>query len=300
MSCSKCKKSSCCGCSSNGSNSSGDGGSSIVNIQITEITETVNNIQEAIKAFLCGHPILLIENIDDINQFDLSTGAGKGCWDGWAICDGKTHFSKSAKKNITTPNFVDRFIVQATGLYVVGATGGAATVTLDVSQIPAHNHGITDPGHDHGITDPGHEHPITDDMHTHQITVEPHRHEATLDMGAHTHDYTDDHNSPIFATAAGLVEDTNAGSIRIGDDELTFVHKDTDGGTGGQATGFTDLEAVNATSDPAATGIEVDSAITGITGTDSEVTGIVVQNAGGGLAHENLPPYFAAIYVMKI
>lgn len=37
----------------------------------------------------------------------------------------------------------DRFPVGAGLSYALGATGGAATVTLSVSQIPAHNHTVT-------------------------------------------------------------------------------------------------------------------------------------------------------------
>lgn len=40
----------------------------------------------------------------------------------------------------------------------VGDTGGAATVSLSVGQLPAHNHPVIDPGHIHAITDPGHVH----------------------------------------------------------------------------------------------------------------------------------------------
>lgn len=53
---------------------------------------------------------------------------------GWALCDGSNG----------TPDLRDRFIVGAGRSYAVGATGGAAQVTLTVSQIPAHAHTYTD------------------------------------------------------------------------------------------------------------------------------------------------------------
>ncbi len=40
----------------------------------------------------------------------------------------------------------------------LGAVGGAQTHTLTTAQMPAHNHGVTDPGHSHGVNDPGHSH----------------------------------------------------------------------------------------------------------------------------------------------
>ena len=52
---------------------------------------------------------------------------------GWALCNGAGG----------TPDLRDRFIVGAGSSYAVGATGGANTVTLDVSQIPSHNHSGT-------------------------------------------------------------------------------------------------------------------------------------------------------------
>lgn len=50
-------------------------------------------------------------------------------------------------------------------------TGGSATVTLGTGNLPAHNHGVTDPGHAHGITDPTHSHAVTDPGHSHTSLV---------------------------------------------------------------------------------------------------------------------------------
>lgn len=74
---------------------------------------------------------------------------------GWHLCDGTSG----------TPDLRDRFIVGAGSTYSVGATGGAATVTLNESQIPGHTHAISATGssdtaaaHSHSLTDPGHTH----------------------------------------------------------------------------------------------------------------------------------------------
>lgn len=57
---------------------------------------------------------------------------------GWYLCDG----------NNGTPDLRNRFIVGAGSSYGVGATGGAASVTLTTDQIPAHTHGSAG-GHSH-------------------------------------------------------------------------------------------------------------------------------------------------------
>jgi microcystin-dependent protein len=49
---------------------------------------------------------------------------------GWQLADGTNG----------TPDLRDKFIVGAGGTYAVGATGGAATVTLTAAQIPSHTH----------------------------------------------------------------------------------------------------------------------------------------------------------------
>lgn len=89
--------------------------------------------------------------------------------DGWYICNG-TAISRANNQDLfgvigTTfgagdgvstfnlPNFTNRVPIGAGGAYALGGTGGATSVTLSVSQMPAHSHGVTDPGHTH-IQDP--------------------------------------------------------------------------------------------------------------------------------------------------
>lgn len=76
----------------------------------------------------------------------------------WGNGDGSTTF------NLPPP---DRMFIGAGGLYAVGATGGAATEVLTVGNLPAHNHGVTDPQHTHTFTGTAHTHAITDAGHVH-------------------------------------------------------------------------------------------------------------------------------------
>jgi len=67
---------------------------------------------------------------------------------GWLLCDGTNG----------TPNLQDRFVVGAGNSYAVNDTGGADSVTLTSSQIPAHTHTFS------GTTS-------TTGAHTHAITI---------------------------------------------------------------------------------------------------------------------------------
>lgn len=80
----------------------------------------------------------------------------------WGIGDGSTTFN--------LPNLIDRTTLGSTS-GGVGTTGGADSATLDVANLPAHNHGITDPGHTHAVTDPQHTHAITDPGHVHTSLI---------------------------------------------------------------------------------------------------------------------------------
>lgn len=60
---------------------------------------------------------------------------------GWAICDGTTPAAQgiSDATITTTPDLRERFLRHSAN-ETTGGTGGASTVTLDITQIPAHNH----------------------------------------------------------------------------------------------------------------------------------------------------------------
>jgi len=156
----------------------------------------------------------------------------------WAICDGTN----------ATPNLMDRFVVGAGSAYAVAATGGAATVTLDTTQIPAHSHTA-----DGDLT------AASAGDHTHTV----------IDAG-HTHPVAQGFNNPSNA-ADGHGDGANeTGSY-------TFVTTTNTGTSGSNTTGITNASNGAHTHD-----------ITGST-----------ANTGGGLAHENLPPYYALAYIMR-
>jgi len=72
---------------------------------------------------------------------------------GWSLCNGST------VNGYTTPDLRERFVVGAGGDnstvsgagYAVGDTGGANDVTLTESQMPSHNHSLTNTNHNHGL-----------------------------------------------------------------------------------------------------------------------------------------------------
>ena len=113
-----------------------------------------------------------------------------------------------------------RFLLGANSTYGLGSTGGAATVTLTVNQIPAHNHGASSASagaHTHTVTvnEAGlHAHTASSNStgaHTHTITVASggtHNHTATTaSAGAHTHTITvnngGDHTHTASSASAG-------------------------------------------------------------------------------------------------
>lgn len=96
-----------------------------------------------------------------------------------------------------------------------GAAGGNETVTLALSQIPAHNHGVNDPGHGHGVSDPGHFHSTSIDETSGGSTILEHRVPSGGNATYGTETYTTDTKGTgisIQGAGTGISTQNNGGS----------------------------------------------------------------------------------------
>jgi microcystin-dependent protein len=258
------------------------------------LQEQLEDIEKAVAFLKCSHPVMIIDDMNDVAAFDLNTGWGSDCWEGWAICNGSSYVPPSGGSAVQTLNYIDRFIVGAGGNYSVGDTGGSDSVTLTLNEIPAHNHSVTDPGHTHSVIDPSHTHGVNDVPHSHTGSSIPHSHTFTTDNGGlHSHtdqdNYQDDRNDIAQDFVSGV-------TVAAASELQRTVNSD---GSAHTHTGTTDAAAASVTTDPSPTGISIQSAFTGIMN-QVAATGVTTNNNGGGLAHENRPPYLAALVVKRI
>ena len=222
--------------------------------------------------------------------------------------------------NFRVPDLGNRFVVGAGPSYGLNATGGAATVALQVAQLPTHNHGHTmNPAglHDHGGSNLGGNHTHTIQQagdHSHGGATNGgggHSHGGdTLNGGSHSHGMpvsgTHSHSSPSHPTGT---EGTATGgqSSRQGNTTLTL-------GGGGHnhpidnAPGHTHQISAEAnhthpiTAEPqhTHTAVAAPQHIHPITQDASHNHGLTIDSAGSNGAHENLPPYRSLYYIIRI
>ena len=160
-----------------------------------------------------------------------------------------------------TPDLRDRFIVGAGSAYSVNNTGGANSVTLTEAQIPSHNHSFSgSSSHSHTINN-----------HTHSFSGSGSSSHSHSFKGVNHNDHNDternatvmrnDSNTMYTATSPSGVQSATV-SISIS------------GNTGNPSDRGTNSQTVS---------------ISGNTG-----------NKGSGNSHENRPPYYALMFIMKL
>ena len=190
---------------------------------------------------------------------------------GWALCNGSNG----------TPDLRDRFVVGAGSTYAVGATGGANTVTLDATMIPSHTHTVTTTGST-----------SSENAHSHTFSG------TTGNMSAnasHSHNISDPSHSHVLGNSG------NTGGLDLGGWSGPYMMasgvKDSNWSTTTQnaTTGIT----INSTS------VEHTHTYSGTTSTQAAHTHTLTLSStaastGGGLAHENRPPYYALAYIMRL
>ena len=205
---------------------------------------------------------------------------------GWLLCNGASG----------TPDLQDRFVVGAGSTYAVNTVGGAASNTLIIDNLPAHDHtgsgttGAQDTNHTHtgttGNNSAGHSHDLNitsggqSANHNHGVSDPGHAHSIRFSNRLL---YNGGGGNPNTAWGGDITNSTEAAftSISIGNNSVDHTHN-VSGTTGGQSANHTHT----------------------ITTGDNSVNhahsySFTTSSVGLGTAIENRPPYYALAYIMK-
>ena len=226
--------------------------------------------------------------------------------------------------NFRIPDLTDRFVVGTGPAYALNATGGQATVSLQVANLPPHNH----PGS--SIDNDGlHNHPTSDGSHVHgQLNPDnpaqgqtgtanaPHNHPGSVGTGDAPHGH------------GGSVQANNAPHNHSFTNNLSGIQRGSQGPTNTVINNPTGTQSTNSANAPHGHGLTIDAAnaphahpftimgnnathnhvITTTNSSHSHTVGqqgthnhtFTIGSQGQGTAHENLPPYRSLQYIIRI
>lgn len=165
-----------------------------------------------------------------------------------------------------TPNLRDRFVVGAGSTYNVGATGGASTVALTAGQLPGHTHAAG------GLT------AASGGAHTHTVSGSAATGGAAFSINSRRQDGT----NSIFTSPSGISLNEFGGGG-------SFTRVGSGGGTSStDQLSYSGQHTHSVTGNADAAGAHTHT-VTGST-----------ASTGAGEAHENLPPYYALAFIMRV
>jgi microcystin-dependent protein len=223
--------------------------------------------------------------------------------------------------NFRVPDLGNRFVVGTGPSYGLNATGGAATVALQVAQLPTHTHGHTmdlDGLHNHGGTNQGGDHNHTIQLaggHSHGGATNGgggHSHGGdTLNGGGHSHGMqaAGVHSHPYLGPD-NQVSSGNNPSPQARRSNVTLQTNPAGSHTHGIDAAAAHIHQISAeanhthpiTAEPQHihTAVAAPQHIHPITQDASHNHGLTINPAGSNGAHENLPPYRSLYYIIRI
>jgi microcystin-dependent protein len=159
----------------------------------------------------------------------------------------------------------------------LGLSYGEVSHALQTAEAAAHNHTLTDPGHNHGISDGGHAHNYLEPSNS--VAGNP-----PSPVGGHSHQ---------IAPASGWLAESGAGvpgplQVDRGAPGFWAAINNSSGAWGGMNQSYN-----------TPTGITLQASATGIT-INGHATGITLAGTPGASGHNNLAPFEADSYIVRI
>lgn len=187
--------------------------------------------------------------------------------------------------------------------YALGETGGTATVTLTIEQMPSHthiqnSHNHTQSAHNHGLNShthsiPAHSHGLNN--HTHSFSATTSNKELKGTFKAYNLAYSTLSASGIVSVSTGETSNytgNSSNSRSNGVFSINASHNHTVSGITGGASG-------NTANSSALTSGAASGNTASVTATNNATTA-TNQETGGGNAHNNMQPYIVLNYIIKV